>query len=241
MLLSEPDYGRLTLDLLEAVRPPMKKTPDRELCLFVPRAGGQFGGKLMVVGRAVNGWIHQFHHPQISDAAAREAFLKVVTGKEGGSEGTMAWVEWNWPRSKGRYSTSRSAFWRVIKKVASGLGVGGAGWPERIAWTNLYHVSPSDTGNPDTALREVQLEACRRLLRYEVDRLRPEVILVLTGRWWFGPFETSLGVRLAATDGNPVEAVGQIGGSRVVVAPHPQGKPEALLVREILEAVRRAD
>lgn len=237
MLLSEPDYRRRMLDLLEAVRPSAEEMPDRALCLFAPRVARQFDGKLMVVGRAVNGWIHLFDRTKVGDATARDAFLNTVAEIEGGLEGAMAWVEGSWPRSNRPYSTSRSAFWRVIGKVASGLGIGGVGWSERIAWTNLYRVSPASTGNPVTALREAQLEVCRHLLRYEIDRLHPEIILVLAGRWWFKPFKASLGANLAAVDKKLIEALGQVGDSRVIVAPHPQGRPEAVLVQEIMEAV----
>ena len=100
-------------------------------------------------------------------------------------------------------------------------------WSSRLAWTNLTKLAPWEGGNPGGGLLDVQRRTGPGLLAIEVDTWKPEVVLVLTGRWWVEPFVRSLGLDVDWRDGL-AERVPSDGERPWVTAPHPQGKPRAL-------------
>ena len=147
----------------------------------------------------------------------------------------MGWVTGMWGNRAG-YSTARSAFWRFVRRVLAHIDPDSASdpsWSSRLAWTNLAKLAPWGGGNPGGALLDVQRRLGPELLGLEVAELRPEVVLVLTGRCWFEPFAEHLGLDVEWKKGL-LEGVGdEDGGRRWIIAPHPQGKPRAL-VDEVL-------
>lgn len=240
MIINDTAYQQQVLALLEAAHGHMESHPQRKLCLFIPRTGSSYPGqrKLMIVGRAVNGWDHHLTAERVANADDRATFLERVLKYENGPNGNMTWVEDHWPRPKGKYSTSRSAFWRMNRKVAAHFGIEEPGWSKHLAWTNLYKLAPAGGGNPSGELCRAQFAACKRLLRMEVERLKPSIVLALTGWGWIEPFLGELGAEVKATGGSLVAAAGTIGDSRFVVAEHPQRKPEGEMVREVMRALK---
>lgn len=234
---TDDNYQEMVGDLLSDVQRNLSRDRHRPLTLFVPRQGRLYTGGMMLIGRAVNGWRHDFTLDSVADEEGRTRFLDGVRRKEAKDDCPMEWITNHWPWPKGEYSTSRSAYWRVARKVATHLGIRGSDWPSHILWSNLYKVSPARTGNPDLALREAQQEACRRLLRWEIEHFQPKVVVALTGWWWFRDFAEALGADVEVTWNEPVEAVGRVGESVLVVAPHPQGKREADIVGRVREIV----
>jgi hypothetical protein len=84
----EATYGRLLVELGTATRvePP-------ELTAFWPMVGHKYTGNLMVVGRAVNGWIDHITVDKLGDPAARGALLKAARRTaEGSGACPMGWV-----------------------------------------------------------------------------------------------------------------------------------------------------
>ncbi len=141
----------------------------------------------------------------------------------------MAWVTEAWARPGG-YSTARSAFWRFTRRVLAqldGPSALDARWSSRLAWTNLAKLAPWSGGIPGGSLLDIQRRIGPELLAEELDSFRPDVVLVLTGSWWFEPFAEHLGLRVNWRDGL-LEGVADDGKARWLIAPHPQGKPLAL-------------
>ena len=237
--MNDDNYLEMVGDLLTNVHQDLYRDRQRPLTLFVPRQGSKYDGRMMLIGRAVNGWKHDFILDDVADEEGRTRFLDGVHRKEDQADCPMKWVADLWPRPKGKYSTSRSAYWRAARKVAAHLGIRGSDWPSHLAWSNLYKVSPAGTGNPDSELRRAQLDACRRLLRWEVEHFQPKVIVALTGWWWFRDFAEALGADVEVIRDEPVEAVGRVGESLLVVAPHPQGKREGHIVERVREVVEQ--
>ena len=230
-----------TLDQLAALLESVAGSPDPGLhAALVPQVGSAFepARELRVIGRATNGWGEpaaqegantQFTLAEISDPVVRRGFAERTLGFGGADP--LDWVNKFGPRS---------AFWRVARRVAEGLGLVGDHWYRRLAWSNLYKVGPADAGNPSSPLMDAQFETCCRLLRHEFEALAPRRVLFLVGCGgsadWFQWFEQPLwfvedGRGEAA--GHPVRW-GRIGQAAVVVLPHPQGKPEAALAEAAL-------
>jgi hypothetical protein len=210
-------------------------TPDiepNELAAFLPTVGHAYTGELMVVGRAVNGWIDRITLGDLASSSARRRITDTARATSlGTGDCPMDWVTGRWSRPVGEYSTGRSAFWRHVRAVLAAVvpaSVGDPAWSSRLAWTNLAKVAPWVGGNPEGQLLDVQRSVGPELLRHEVADLQPKRILILTGRWWFEPFATALGLDVAWRQGL-VQGVVREANRRWVIAVHPQGKPRSIL------------
>lgn len=211
--------------------------PD-QLAVFWPMVGARYTGELMVVGRAVNGWIDSARTSELGDEAVTAAATAAARRTSEGSGGCpMRWVTEAWGRGGGKYSTARSAFWRLTRRVLALVDADSRSdplWASRLAWSNLAKLAPCLGGNPGGQLLELQRRLGPRLLAEEIAELEPKRILVLAGEWWFEPFGAALGL-LFDGQGGRVQSVIDPAGRLWVVAPHPQGKPRALL-DEVVEA-----
>ena len=211
-----------------------------ELSGFLAAKGGKYRGCLMVVGRAPNGWDVFAYPEKFADCAFREEFTQQVQESVDGPD-PMAWVQERWGAAD-CYNTKRSAFWRVIRRVTQCLcstGGNGEDWPSHLVWSNLYKVSPAAGGNPDNRLREIQFLGCKELFQLELETYRPQRLLLLTGDW-AEPFLDQLApddvARMAYVERVGTIVLGQEHQIRVVVACHPQGKPEEPWSGEVLKA-----
>lgn len=226
--------------------------PGELLSGFLAMIGNGYNGELLVYGRAVNGW-GDTHQPAAALAAEANAtaFAEAAledAGRENG-ECPMLWVtELEGPALNAdgtqRYNTRRSAFWRTAKALVGRLGLAdtsGHLWPSSIAWSNLYKIAPALEGNPSNPLCSAQFDRCAELITTEISRLVPKRIVMATGIGWAEPFLRKIGVHITqGSDSRYVEGSGEMTtsggrGCRIVIAPHPQGKPTI----EWVEAVAR--
>lgn len=206
--------------------------PDVPLVPFWPLRGSAYDGKLLVIGRSVNGWIEDWAAGQLRDPVVRSVAVETMRrDAEPTDRDRMAWVTDLWGASTG-YNTRRSAFWRVLRRLVA--GVDGDGWPGRLVWTNLYKVSPAAAWNPGADLQRAQRIAATGLLRRELDEYAPSRVLALTGAW-IDPFLDDLGAALDRREGL-VERIGDRDGTAWVVAKHPMRKPEDRFVAEVSSA-----
>ncbi|WP_309673123.1 hypothetical protein [Gemmatimonas sp.] len=178
------------------------------------------------------------------------ARLKRVETWEGSTERhhDLDWVAncWDVP-TKGGYYTRRSAFWRVSRRVANQVcpaPFDDNAWSSTLAWTNLYQVAPLKRGNPAKRLRDPLRADSVHLLESDVTRLGPKRLLVLAGHDWAAPFFMH-GVKWSP-NGAFVQGSGRWtlpnGQSvAVVVAKHPQGKPEDPMVSDVVAAFSKID
>ena len=124
--------------------------------------------RLMVVGRAINGWDNNVNKCIESEmfSAANPDIVKYIIDTYG----------------------STSAFWRITRSVVESLGLAGVDdWYDNLEWNNLYKIGPSGGGNPKERLCQAQFKLCNKILKHEINTLQPEYILFITG-WWFNPF-----------------------------------------------------
>lgn len=222
------------------------KFPEEELTAFWGRKGLRSTGELMVIGRAVNGWDDlRWKKDKLNDESEiHPLVVKMRQMAESGDKCPMNWIHEYWQRADGNYNVARSAFWRVIKSAVLSLErtVSESDWPSHVMWSNLYKISPATAGNPSSGLLRLQQEHCGNILLTEVSRWQPKRILMLTGRDWADWFLKKLDARPAEVGGfKYVQWIGtiELSPSRpisIVVGPHPQGKPEASLVTEIVKA-----
>jgi hypothetical protein len=215
--------------------------PEEGLSSFLSMRGNAYDGKLMVVGRSVNGWRTTWEpssQPVGAEIGISEQTLKDVSGK---NKCPMLWVTDIWDKNDSptdNYRTNSSAFWRVIRRVVHKLDIADIDketWPSHLVWSNLFKLSDSDEGNPSEALQRIQFETCVDLLSTELMTYKPKHVLMLTGLNWAKPFLDKLKIPWHKPSGSMyVEAVANFNGQSIVVAQHPQGKKEDPFVKEVI-------
>lgn len=203
-----------------------------DLVMFTPAKGTTYNMELMIVGRAVNDWKNYFHK---HDNSKRDL---IINGIERSvlTDG-LEWVEDCWGANEG-YNTKKSAFWRVAKSLAVQFADKEDGAIHNIVWSNLYKAAKSGGGNPSAALKSVQFEYCLNLLKFELELYKPKYVVFLTDYYgWAEPFIKGMGVnKMTRSDKQFVRFTGSYLDSNIVVARHPQGKPEEQHVQEIMDA-----
>ena len=173
----------------------------REFGHFVAMAGKEYhkeSVKLMVVGRATNGWYRL--------EADDENTFGTAVEKELAGQG-FSWVvgsdaENGLMNGEGDYTLSSSAFWRTTKNIWRKLsGKESDRWVDHIAWSNLYKVAPRndteetryDYANPSQTLCRKQLDACHKILQREVEEYKPTHLLFITGWDWLYDWASDFG------------------------------------------------
>lgn len=183
-----------------------------ELSHFVGMKGKKYNEqttKLLIVGRAVNGW------------GALESLLCAADFSEEAAykfeKNSFDWVVYDSGKDALRndyleddeyYWLNDSPFWRTNKKLWMELSNKSDfqdnendRWVDYIAWTNLYKIAPKDTGNPTTTMSKKQLTACKDILKAEIEKFCPTHILFVTGyEWWFESFSDIFGIGLFDKD-----------------------------------------
>ncbi|MBE6606449.1 MAG: hypothetical protein E7635_05385 [Ruminococcaceae bacterium] len=209
--------------------------------------------RLLFVGRAVNGW-EALKNLSCADEFAVEATKKfennffdwVVYDKEKGV------LRNDYVENGEYYWLNDSPFWRTNKKIWMKLSNNldfkdnyNDRWVDYIAWTNLYKIAPKDTGNPTTTMAKKQLNACKNILKAEIEKFKPTHILFVTGyEWWFECFADMFAIEFNNVKKNEyrgenknsffVEASGTTAdGVKIVVSCRPELRNENLYVDDI--------
>lgn len=192
-------------------------------------------GGLMVVGRAVNGWMNEAQPESLADRAFRSQFSRQVL--EQANCQPMQWVI---------DCTRLTAFWSVIQKVMVGLDLvdeGDEDWPLHLVWSNLYKLSPAEGGNPGGRLQNALLCGCKKLLNLELRTYRPSKVLFLTGEDWAQPFMEEFQDAPGAQEYVQRNGILQVDdlNTQLVVAVHPQGRPQCRWVTEVIRCFNRGN
>lgn len=219
---------------------------------FQASEGCRYNKRLMVVGRALNGGNHEINPVELADPKTREKYAQRILrdSRPLNHYCPMEWVTDRWTSGRHR-SPYRSPFWKVIRDVTRELAVcdpGCRNWASYLVWSNLYKVSWASRGsaNPRGPLRTVQRAGCRELLLREVQDHGPRYLLLLTGNW-ADPFLRSDPAWDTDSPGGPAPGSSNVcctarsllpglSDTRVVVAEHPQTRPQQEWVKEVVDA-----
>lgn len=218
---------------------------------FVAMKGSAYDlqkNRLMVIGRATNGW-------ESLDCSSDKAFGEAAQ-KRFESTG-FEWIKdcGNGFENGDGYYLNRSPFWRVIKKICMEMNLltEEERWFESIVWSNIYKIAPKNSGekgksmNPNGALCFEQINECRDILRKEIEAYKPTHILFITGYdWWFCDGEGYYGVDQIFDECHKIDNKYVNGTARyvngdidvpVVIASRPERKNEGEYVDTVLKAL----
>ena len=204
---------------------------ENKLTIFSASAGTAYSGKIMIVGRAVNGWIHNLDPS--SDAEVQQCIRSVQNAIE---TENLDWVKAQWG-SYEKYNTRKSAFWRLSKAISAVVNPDIAFHTDSIVWTNLYKAAKEEGGNPSGRLINVEFQLCKQILDAEIAFYKPTNIVFLTGLGWATPFLANATKIARDTNWEYVEQVGTYQGCKYIVGQHPQGKNESLHLYEIIRHI----
>lgn len=248
-MLNEKNFFRLYTEL---INPVLDKIVEHKLCV-VPHLVGKLYGhsklRLMVVGRAVNGW----EDVEFSKCASVEAAVALVKAMHDSRD--FSRIVDKGKGQKDWYLFSRSAFWRLIHNVLVAFGEGTSDcwyddqqqWQEKVLWSNLYKVAPRDGGNPDEPLQKLQYQKCVEILKEEIATYKPTHILFVTGDDWFfydkweGYFADALKIKkLSKQERNDKYILGSgiYNDAKVVVCVRPECKPGAEICAAVMNRFR---
>lgn len=187
------------INLIESIKNVKRQKRDLTATMFL--RGIHYGNsniRLLVIGRAVNGWRGDYSWNTSENIEVNEKANEIITqwDKEEKIE-----MKWKHPRyhSDGRIVLPKemrglqwvnfmlgpkdrgAKFWGIGKQVAQALLTEEERneWTQYIAWTNLCKVAPADGGNPNKTLYCAQKDACRQILDKELSLLMPTHILVV--------------------------------------------------------------
>lgn len=192
---------------------------------------------IMFYGRATNGWItFETDVEKLFDKSSEDCIFAL--------DDQMQWVEDCAGGKEEYYNSNRSAFWRIIRGVASNF------YPDgdellNICWSNVCKIAP-DASNPSDGLFYTQLPAARSIMQREIEIFSPKHIVLLTGVGWCRDFLYFLNGNMHAKSiasykwGNKGEyavKVYNIGGIFYYVSEHPQGKEESSHIDALIEAI----
>ena len=218
--------------LLNKLSQPESKYPETKLTVVNAKVGKDFDNKLMVIGRAVNGWEEQ---SSLTKGFQSEQILCLIDFLKRNTANTLEYFG-------GKYNPNKSSFTQVKQMLANHI----VGCPKSlsnhsIVWSNLYKVSNFAGGNPSAKLRALQFSNCLNILKLEIELYRPETIVFLTSykqQLWAKPFLDQLGVtNLLTAPIGLVEFAGMYNGAKVVVGQHPQGKKWDVHFKNIIDAL----
>ena len=185
--------------------------------------------KLLVVGRAINGWDNEWE----SEISVDEYAEKVIEmGKN-----AFQWTKIITP--KRGYDTNESSFWRVTREILKKISRHNDDiWISKIAWSNLYKVAKSSGGNPSDKLCSIQLEVCKKILFKEIKEIKPDLILFITDMNWFEDFNLEE-FEIEENNGETVVAYGKYENSKIIVTKRPERKAEDKFVNEVISIFKQ--
>ncbi len=159
--------------------------------------------KIMVVGRAMNGWLTFSNEDTKTDVIEMLFAEDKCDNKEKGPKPFCDVVNscGNWYKDENGvqklYFYARSSFWRLIRNLLVQFGEEEKApdcfyshkkdWHQKIVWSNLYKVSPASSGNPTNDLIRSQIDKCVEILKTEIELYKPEYILFVTDYWYLKP------------------------------------------------------
>lgn len=229
-------YGDLYQDMKQHFK-------EHSLSTLVPMMGLRYKSqtvKLMVIGRALNGWFKQ--DMDCTDQCSKyvKDAMEMLT-----REDRFAWME----NKEENGNAIIRPFWNYTKDVLKQLRNCDdieADWYETIAWANLFPISFNEAGNPSNALKYAQFPAAQKLLQEQIKYFSPTYVLIISG-WkdWFAiqkskkyHFNENVqflpDVTEKCEDNEVVKGRGIFGNSLVVVSRRPEFFSKEKFVNDIV-------
>lgn len=199
--------------------------------------------KLMLIGRAVNGWSADWNGNAkeiAKQALSIEFSMKSIDKCPHQNVGTPD-----------EYNFNKCAFMKLGKEVARNLGLKTETISGHLLWSNLYKVAPIISGNPNGKMQKIQRQTAIKILKKEIEKYNPSHILFVTDIDWLQAtwknnktelsFANALNITedLTINNGKYVKAYGMYSNIPYVVCVRPEKRPIVEMTKDIIEAFKR--
>ena len=230
------DLKNLYEDLIQDVISHKLSYPENKLCVFNAKRGKDYDNKVMIIGRAVNGGENVFEKESKEDTQlVMNRLMSFIQNNTVNYPEQMIW-----DRAR-RYNQNKSAFTRMKRALAQSIiGCRESEANCNIIWSNLYKISHFDSGNPSRELKELQQSHCINILGAELELFKPDIAILLSGyHGWAGDFVKGLKMeQIERSELGNIKFVGKYKETKVVVAPHPQGKSKDKILSAIISKIK---
>lgn len=143
---------------------------------FVGEKYGSEKIKLMLIGRAVNGWSADWgsNASEIAEQVLSIQFsMNSIDKCPIQNEGTLD-----------EYNFNRCSFLNLGKTVLKDLGLKSENISANLVWSNIYKVAPAISGNPNGKIQKLQRQGAIKILLKEIELFSPTHILFVTDLDW---------------------------------------------------------
>lgn len=157
---------------------------DGELTSVPCLVGNQFHDqdiKIMVVGRAVNGWEVEFE-----DCSSLEATTKSVLTQKSGMDAFEA--DWVLDENGKKYYFAKSPFLRMMRQLVGAFTGSEENWQQRLAWSNLFKIAPRNGGNPSWLMIREDIALYCDIIKEEIKQNTPDIVVFVTDINFFDPY-----------------------------------------------------
>ncbi len=173
-----------------------------DLCLAGHRVGRLYDG-LLIYGQAMNGW-------QNGENLSINALIDEIEAGASDYKELYTMVDYNgWHGytngKSAKYHYKRSKFWKLNYLVITNAqdatldkfyidqpknevdrkNAFDNAWSQKVAWSNLFKVSYSEGGNPDSKIKDAISEVSLKIILREIELFQPNRILFNTGENFF--------------------------------------------------------
>ena len=157
---------------------------DRELTSAPSLVGNQFHDqsvKVMVVGRAVNGWEVEF-----DDCSSIEAATDSVLTQKNRMDDFAA--DWILDEHGKKYYYAKSPFLRMMRRLVGAFTGTEENWQQRLVWSNLFKIAPRNGGNPSWLMIRNDIPLYREIIKEEINQNKPNIVVFVTDMDFFDPY-----------------------------------------------------
>lgn len=138
--------------------------------------------KVMIVGRAVNGWQEDF-----GDCSTLEATVdSVITQNNCLNKFASKSTE---DENGNIYYYAKSPFLRMMRQLVGKFTGYEENWQQRLVWSNLYKISFREGGNPSWLMLRDDISLYRDLIISEIRQNEPDVVVFVTDENFFDPYK----------------------------------------------------
>lgn len=141
------------------------------------------------------------------------------------------------------YRTHKSFFWNVTYKIICdyyNIERQSWNWTRKLVWSNLYKIS-SENANPNKYQQNAQFKISWKLVKKELDELKPKFCIVLTNKEWWEPFSNHLNTNSLSYDFTLTEIVSyeEYKNTKIIVTTRPRFGNGEVHVSQLLKLMQQ--
>jgi hypothetical protein len=197
--------------------------------------------KIIIYGQCINGgWEPEFKiEEELTDEFIYKGWEHSNTLNPN-DKTPLDWINNKWIE----YKMYRSFFWNVSYKLTNRL-VGEAdyvnsdSWCQHLVWSNLMKIGNVQGGNPNEDEHYAQIDLSVKLFLQEIEEIKPEYVIMLTGLGFSEDFTKALGLKQNVEDKKFVKIASKIGNTKYILTYRPYMGNNEACVSEIIEYLNK--